>query len=48
MVLLQADLPAEASALTPSNGYFIYVTDTNLTFTSVGFWGYESGSWVKK
>jgi hypothetical protein len=37
----------EASGLTPANGDFIYVTSTNGTFTSIGFWGYESGSWVK-
>lgn len=37
----------EASALTPSDGDLIYVTSTDATFTSVGFWGYENGSWVK-
>lgn len=37
----------EASALTPSNGWMVYVTDTDLTFLTVGFWGYENGSWVK-
>lgn len=37
----------EASALTPSNGDLIYVTSTDATFTSVGFWGYENGSWSK-
>jgi len=37
----------EASALNPSNGWMIYVTDTDLTFLTVGFWGYENGSWVK-
>ena len=37
----------EASALTPANGDFIYVTTTNTTFTSVGFWGYENNTWNK-
>ena len=37
----------QASAITASNGMMLYVTDTNATFTSVGFWGYENGSWVK-
>ena len=38
---------AEASALTAEEGMFIYVTDTDGTFISVGFWGYEGGSWTK-
>lgn len=38
----------DASALTPVNGMFIYVTSTNGTFTTVGFWGYENGAWVDK
>lgn len=37
----------EASALTGINGMIIYVTSTNGTFTSVGFWGYEASAWVK-
>jgi hypothetical protein len=37
----------QASALTASDGMFIYVSSTNGTFTSVGFWGYENGAWVK-
>ncbi len=36
-----------ASAITPSNGMLIYVSTTDATFTSVGFWGYEAGAWVK-
>lgn len=36
-----------ASALTASDGLLIYVTSTDATFTSVGFWGYENGAWVK-
>ena len=37
----------QASAITPTNGMMLYVTDTNVTFTSKGFWGYEEGVWVK-
>lgn len=36
----------EASALTPANGWQIYVSSTNGTFTSVGFWGYVAGVWT--
>jgi len=38
---------AQASAITSVNGLMLYVTDTDATFTSVGFWGYEAGAWVK-
>lgn len=38
---------AQASAITPANGMMLYVTNTNGTFTVVGFWGYEAGAWVK-
>lgn len=38
----------EASALTAANGMFIYVTDTDATFTAAGFWGYDEGVWTKK
>jgi len=37
----------QGSAVTGINGMMIYVTSTNGTFTSVGFWGYENGAWVK-
>ncbi len=37
----------QASAITPVDGLSLYVTDTNGTFTSVGFWGYEAGAWIK-
>ena len=37
----------EASALTAANGDIVYATTTDATFTSVGFWGYEAGAWVK-
>lgn len=36
-----------ASALSPSNGDIIYVSSTNATFTTVGFWKREAGSWIK-
>lgn len=37
----------EASAITAADGMLIYVNSTNGTFTAVGFWGRESGVWVK-
>jgi hypothetical protein len=46
-LLLVPMTAAAASALTPTNGYMVYVSSTNVTFTSVGFWGYQSGAWVK-
>jgi len=27
---------------------YIYVSNTNATFTTIGFWAYENGSWVDK
>jgi hypothetical protein len=38
-----------AGELDTSNleGAIIYVTDTDETFTSTGFWGYESQGWIK-
>lgn len=35
------------SAGAPDGGQIVYVTDTNATFTSIGFWGNEAGTWVK-
>ncbi|MHA2403982.1 MAG: hypothetical protein ACXADH_13385 [Candidatus Kariarchaeaceae archaeon] len=38
----------EAGGLSLLNdGLVIYVTSTDATFTSVGFWGIEAGVWVK-
>lgn len=37
----------QASAITAVDGLMLYVTDTNGTFTSIGFWGYQNGSWQK-
>jgi len=36
----------QGSALTPVDGMIIYVTTTNGTFLTIGFWGYENGAWV--
>lgn len=36
-----------ASTFSLIDGTMIYVTSTNGTFTSVGFWGVEAGAWVK-
>lgn len=44
---LRAMTVAEAGALTAADGQIIYVSDTDGTFTSVGFWGRENGAWVK-
>jgi hypothetical protein len=37
----------EAGAITAANGMIVYVTNTDATFTAVGFWGRENGAWVK-
>jgi len=34
-----------ASAITPSEGKFVFVSDTNGTFTTVGIWCYQNGAW---
>ena len=36
-----------ASAITPSEGMIVFVSNTNGTFLAVGFWGYQGGLWVK-
>jgi len=46
-LLLPRMTSTQAGAITPVNGLCLYVTDTNGTFTSIGFWGYEGGAWVK-
>jgi hypothetical protein len=38
---------AQAGALSLNDGAVIYVTSTDATFISVGFWGVESGAWTK-
>ncbi len=37
---------AQASTITPSDGMGVYVSDTNGTFTSIGFWKYENSAWA--
>ena len=46
-LLLPRMTAAQASAITAVDGLVLYVTSTDATFTSVGFWGYENGAWVK-
>jgi len=36
-----------ASAITAAEGDIVFVSDTNGTFTSIGFWGYQNGAWTK-
>jgi hypothetical protein len=37
----------QAGTLPLLDGFMIYVTSTDATFTSVGFWGVENGGWIK-
>ncbi len=37
----------EASAITAVEGLFVFVSDTNGTFTSIGLWVYENAAWAK-
>lgn len=46
-LLLMRMTATQASAITPADGMIVYVTDTNGTFTSAGFWGYQAGAWGK-
>lgn len=46
-VLMPRLTATEASALPLTSGYLVYVTSTNGTFTSVGFWGNIAGTWTK-
>jgi len=36
-----------ASAITPAEGDMVFVSSTDATFTSIGFWGYQHGAWTK-
>lgn len=38
----------QASAITPTEGKLLFVSNTNGTFTSIGLWCYENGAWSKK
>lgn len=35
-----------ASAITPAEGMMLFVSTTDATFTSIGFWGYANGAWA--
>lgn len=38
----------QASAISsPAQGLMLFVTDTNATFTSIGWWGYDGTTWDK-
>jgi hypothetical protein len=37
----------EIATMTPLDGDMVYSTTTDGTITSIGFWGYENGAWVK-
>lgn len=34
-----------ASAITPAEGMIVFVSNTNGTFTTIGFWGYQNSAW---
>lgn len=38
---------AQASAIAAVDGLMLYVNSTNVDFPTIGFYGYEAGSWVK-
>jgi len=47
-LLISPMTATQASAIgSPANGLIVYVSNTNGTFTSIGFWGRQAGSWVK-
>lgn len=35
-----------ASAITPAEGMIVFVSSTDATFISIGFWGYRNGAWA--
>jgi len=37
---------AQAVAITAIEGLMVFVSDTDATFTTIGFWGYENGVWT--
>jgi len=37
---------AQASLITPVEALMVFVSSTDATFTTIGFWGYENGVWV--
>lgn len=38
---------AQAAAITPIEGLMLFTSDTDATFTSIGYWAYENGAWNK-
>lgn len=46
-MLLTPITAAAASAITPAEGMIVFVSDTDATFLTVGFWGYQGGTWIK-
>jgi hypothetical protein len=46
-LLLSRMTAVQGSAITPVDGLVIYITTTDATFTSAGFWGYEAGVWIQ-
>lgn len=47
-VLIPRMTSTQASAITsPAEGLLLYVTNTNATFTSKGWWGYNGSAWEK-
>lgn len=46
-VQLRSMTATEASAITAAAGMIVFVNNTNGTFTSVGFWGYDGSAWAK-
>ncbi len=47
-VLMPRMTATQASAIgSPADGLIVYVTDTNGTFTAIGFWGRVSGAWTQ-
>ena len=46
-ILMPRVTAATASAYPLTNGYILYATTTDATFTSVGIWAVEAGAWVK-
>jgi len=46
-VLMPRMTATQASAITKADGLIVYVTNTDATFTSLGFWGCENNVWIK-
>jgi hypothetical protein len=38
---------AQAAAITAVEGLIVFVSDTDATFTAIGFWGYQNAAWTK-